>query len=79
MQWQQQWQQQSQSQQSQQSQQKGMIIDEIEKFRNDFFNKIEQEKLEQQRQLIRKQKNCFHTFKALNTFVKQCTKCQYIR
>lgn len=62
-----------------QSQQKGMIIDEIEKFRNDFFNKVEQEKLEQQRQLIRKQKNCFHTFKGINAFVKQCTKCNYTR
>lgn len=68
-----------QLQQQQGQEQKGMIIDEIEKFRNDFFNKVEQEKLEQQRQFIRKQKNCFHTFKAINTFVKQCTKCNYTR
>jgi predicted DNA-binding protein (UPF0251 family) len=59
--------------------QRGMIIDEIEKFRMDFYHKLEQQQLEQQRQLARKQKNCFHTFKPINAFVKQCSKCNYTR
>lgn len=62
-----------------QGEQRGMIIDEIEKFRMDFFHKLEQQQLEQQRQLIRKQKNCFHTFKAINSLTKECTKCNYTR
>ncbi len=62
-----------------QGEQRGMIIDEIEKFRMDFYHKLEQQQLEQQRQLARKQKNCFHTFKAINAFIKQCSKCNYTR
>lgn len=54
-------------------------VDEIDKFRQDFFDKVAAEKLEQQRQLIRKQKNCFHSFKSINQFVKKCTKCNYTR
>lgn len=54
-------------------------IDEIDKFRQEFFDKVAAEKLEQQRQLVRKQKNCFHSFNLINSFVKKCSKCNYTR
>jgi hypothetical protein len=55
------------------------LMDQIDKFRQEFFDKLAAEQLEQQRQLARKQKNCFHTFKAVSPFIKQCTKCDYTR
>lgn len=39
-----------------------MITNEIDKFRADFFDKLIQEEKAKERQLVLKQKNCFHNY-----------------
>ena len=39
-----------------------MNIDRLEEFRNNFFQLLEDERIQKERELKRKQKNCFHKY-----------------
>lgn len=58
-----------------------MRVNEIDKFRQDFFNKVIADEKEKERALQEKQRKCFHTYNIMG-FVLQngyqertCSKC----
>jgi hypothetical protein len=58
-----------------------MNVNEIDKFREDFFNKLIKEEKKKERELKLKQANCFHTYSiaetdlVLGTEYGVCSKC----
>lgn len=58
-----------------------MNINEIDKFRNDFFDKLIKEEKEKERAKILEQKNCFHNYNLRGILTetgyqeRTCSKC----
>jgi hypothetical protein len=58
-----------------------MNINEVDKFRNNFFEKLIKEEKEKEQKLIMTQKNCFHTYNIMGQISssgyqeRTCSKC----
>jgi hypothetical protein len=60
-----------------------MIVNEIDKFRNEFFAKVIEEERKKQKDLERQQKSCHHNYSILGAMsvdgyqVRTCSKCEH--
>lgn len=59
-----------------------MRVNEIDKFRQNFFDKIIEEQKEKEREIIKLQKECYHRYEILeaypNGYQKRiCSKCDH--
>jgi hypothetical protein len=59
-----------------------MNIDRLEEFRNNFFQVLEDERLQKERELKRSQKNCLHKYTKLTPYdtnfsIVSCEKCKH--
>lgn len=57
--------------------------DPLEDFRNTFYKKVKDEKLEKERELKRKQKNCFHKYTKFvpynSNMIAVCERCSHAK
>jgi hypothetical protein len=59
------------------------MINPVDKFRNDFFEKIIKEEKEKEKALILAQKNCFHSYNLMGNITRNgyqertCSKCEH--
>ena len=61
-----------------------MYSDPLEDFRNKFYKMLEDEKIEKERELKRKQKNCFHKYTKTVPYSSDlvlgiCKKCSHTK
>jgi hypothetical protein len=58
--------------------------DHLEEFRNKFYKMLEDEKIEKEREMKRKQKNCFHKYTKTIPYntalvIRVCEKCSHAK
>jgi hypothetical protein len=61
-----------------------MNIDKLEEFRNNFFKKVEEDKIQKEIALKRVQKNCFHKYTIITPYTSEfsivsCRLCKHSR
>jgi hypothetical protein len=53
------------------------MINDVDKFRHEFFDKLVKEEKQKEREVLRIQKNCFHKYNEKNQELL-CSKCGHI-
>ena len=61
-----------------------MNIDRLEEFRNNFFKKVEEDKIQKEIALKRVQKNCFHKYTIITPYsssysIASCERCKHAK
>jgi hypothetical protein len=61
-----------------------MNIDRLEEFRNNFFKKVEEDKIQKEQELKRKQKMCFHKYTIITPYTTEfsivsCERCKHVK
>ena len=61
-----------------------MYSDPLEDFRNNFFQKLEDEKIQKEIELKRKQKNCLHKYTRITPYndiysIVSCERCKHAK
>ena len=61
-----------------------MNIDRLEEFRNNFFKKLEEDRIQKEQELKRVQKNCFHKYTIITPYsssysIASCERCKHAK